>query len=69
MNIEYTKGTYSFDSRHFSVDGTDFELVGVDSDRFGNIIDTVKNIKTGKYQDIERGRLARIILNENDNKC
>ncbi len=66
MIIEYDKktGLYSMDSRHFSIKGTAFEIIGTEINRHDVCMVTVKNSTKGLTNDIEHQRLCRMILRE-----
>lgn len=69
MNTEYSRKhrIHHFDSMFFEVKGVRFQIVG--TEKKGNrTIDTVKNLESGKMNEMERNILAQKILNAQTKK-
>ena len=63
MKILKVGNSFALDSMTFEVNGTKFLLDGVHTDRFGNVIDSIKNTVTGKRSEMSRPRLVEILIN------
>lgn len=62
MQITKLENNYALDSQNFIVDGVEFLLDGVYTDRFGNVIDQIKNLSNGKRSEMSRPRLVEVLV-------
>jgi hypothetical protein len=61
MTITKLGNSFALDSMTFEIKGVQFLLTGVHTDRFGNVVDHIKNLQNGKRSEMSRQRLVEVL--------